>query len=65
MPAVKTCDVSWGFLVAGGLMSSCVGVISQAVPAAMSQIVRQHIRTRLYKALPCSVLQLSRSPPIT
>ena len=33
MPAVKTCDVSWGFLVAGGLMSSCVGVISQAVVA--------------------------------
>ena len=33
MPAVKTCDVSWGFLVAGGLMSSYVGVISQAVVA--------------------------------
>ena len=33
MPVVKTCDVSRGFLVAGGLMSSYVGVISQAVVA--------------------------------
>ena len=39
-------------------MSSCVGVISQEVHAAMSQIVRQHMRTRLYMALPCSVPQL-------
>ena len=62
---VKTCDVSWGFLVADGLMSSYAGVISQAVPAAMSQIVRWHMRTRLCMAWPCSLPQLSRSPPIT
>ena len=30
MPAVKTCDVSW----AGAVMSSSVGVASQAVAAA-------------------------------
>ena len=62
---VKTCDVTWGFLVADGLMSSYAGVISQAVPAAMSQIVRWHMRTRLCMAWPCSLPRLSRSLPIT
>ena len=36
------------FLVAGGVMSSYVGEVSQAVPAAMSQVLRWHMRTRLY-----------------
>ena len=36
------------FLVAGGIMSSYVGEVSQAVPAAMSQVLRWHMRTRLY-----------------
>ena len=35
------------FLVAGGVMSSYVGVVLQAVSAAMSQVLRQHMRTRL------------------
>ena len=30
------------FLVAGGVISSYFGVVSQAVPAAMSQILRRH-----------------------
>ena len=29
-------------------MSSYVGEVSQAVPAAMSQVLRWHMRTRLY-----------------
>ena len=36
------------FLVAGGVMSSYVGEVSQAVPAAMSQVLRWHMRTTLY-----------------
>ena len=44
MPAVKTVM----FLVAGSVMSSYVGELSQAVPAAMSQVLRRHMRTRLY-----------------
>jgi len=35
------------FLVAGGV-SSYVGDVLQAVPAAMSQVLRWHMRTRLY-----------------
>ena len=35
------------FLVAGGVMSSHVGVVSQAVLAAVLQILRWHVRTRL------------------
>ena len=36
------------FLVAGRVMSSYVGEVLQAVPAAMSQVLRWHMRTRLY-----------------
>ena len=36
MPAVKTAM----FLVVGGVVSSYVGEVSQAVPAAMSQVLR-------------------------
>ena len=36
------------FLVAGGVMSSYVGEVSHAVPAAMSQVLWWHMRTRLY-----------------
>ena len=43
MPAVKTAM----FLVAGKIMSSYVGEVSQAVPTAMSQVLRRHIRTRI------------------
>ena len=35
------------FRVAGGVMSSYVGVVSQAVLAAMLQVLRWHMRTRL------------------
>ena len=35
------------FLVAGGVMSSYVRVVLQAVSAAMSQVLQQHTRTRL------------------
>ena len=42
MPAVKTAM----FLVAGGVVSY-VGEVSQAVPAAMSQVLRWHMRIRL------------------
>ena len=35
------------FLIAGGVVSSYVGEVSQAVPAAMSQVLRRHMRTRL------------------
>ena len=35
------------FLVAGGVMSSCVGLVSQAILAAMLQALRRHMRTRL------------------
>ena len=42
MPAVKTCDVSW----AGAVMSSYVGVVSQAVPAAYeNQVLYMFLRT--------------------
>ena len=43
MPAVKTAM----FPVAGDIMSSYVGEVSQAVPTAMSQVLRRHMRTRL------------------
>ena len=36
------------FHVAGGVMSSYVGQVLQAVPAAMSQVLRWHMRTTLY-----------------
>ena len=42
MPAVKTDMAS----VAGNFVSH-MGTVSQAAPAAMSQVVRQHMRTRL------------------
>ena len=42
MPAVKTDMAS----VAGDF-GSHMGTVSQAVPAAMSQVVRQHMRTRI------------------
>ena len=35
------------FLVAGGAMSSFVRVVLQALLAAMSQVARRHMRTRL------------------
>ena len=35
------------FLVAGGTMTSCDGVVSQAVPAATSQVLRRRMRSRL------------------
>ena len=43
MPAVKTAM----FLVAGKNMSSYVGEVSQAVPTAMSQVLRRHISSRI------------------
>ena len=36
------------FHVASGVMSSYVGQVLQAVPAAMSQVLRWHMRTTLY-----------------
>ena len=36
------------FHVADGVMSSYVGQVLQAVPAAMSQVLRWHMRTTLY-----------------
>ena len=36
------------FHVDGGVMSSYVGQVLQAVPAAMSQVLRWHMRTTLY-----------------
>ena len=51
MPAVNVIHETMRpamFLVAGGVMSSYVGEVSQAVPAAMSQVLRWHMRTRLY-----------------
>ena len=42
MPAVKTSDVSCC------VMSSYVGQVLQAVPAAMSQVLWWHMRTTLY-----------------
>ena len=41
--AVKTAM----FLVAGDIMSSYVGEVSQTLPTAMSQVLRRHTRTRL------------------
>ena len=35
------------FLVAGGVMSSYVGLVSQAILATMLQVLQQHMRTRL------------------
>lgn len=35
------------FLVAGGVMSSYVGLVLQAILAAMLQVLRRHMRTRL------------------
>ena len=51
MPAVNVIHETMRpamFLVAGGVMSSYVGEVVQAVPAAMSQVLRWHMRTRLY-----------------
>ena len=36
------------FHVASGVMFSYVGQVLQAVPAAMSQVLRWHMRTTLY-----------------
>ena len=36
------------FHVASGVMSSYVGQVLQAVPAAMSQVLRWHMRTTFY-----------------
>ena len=35
------------FLVAGGTMTSCIGVVSQAVPAATSQVLWRPMRSSL------------------
>ena len=45
MPAVKT-----GMSNVAGCFCSHIGTVSQAVPAAMSQVHRRHMRTRLYSA---------------
>ena len=48
MPAVKTFE---NIFVAGGICShmweQSGGTVSQAVPAALSQVGRRHMRTRL------------------
>ena len=56
MPAVKT-----GMSNVAGCFCSHIGTVSQAVPAAMSQVHRRHMRTRLYRESTVVVFHSLRS----
>ena len=56
MPAIKT-----GMTNVAGHFCSDIGTVSQAVPAAMSQVHQQHMRTRLKSDTRISCLQFERS----